>query len=128
MRFALLVFATCLVLLTSGCGELSHTVSGTVTVDGAPLPEGYIAFIPAESGAGGGSNIVNGKYTVKTGPGKHRVEITASKLTPLPPGQVGMNGEKEEVRQYLPTRYNSNSELTAEVPGSGPLDFPLTTQ
>ncbi len=117
----------CLLLLLSGCSA-NHSVSGKVTLDDAPLQEGYIAFVPEGPGQGGGSQIADGKYSIQTLPGKYRVEITASKLMPLPDGQVGMDGAKEEVRQYIPAQYNTNTELKAEVPASGPADFQLQSK
>jgi hypothetical protein len=126
MKAYLCCFAAALLLVVTGCSE--PLVEGTVTIDGQPLPEGYIAFVPETSGQGGGSNIVNGKYTVHTVAGKYKVEITASKMLPLPPGQKGMDGATEEVRQYLPARYNTQTELTATVPAAAKVDFELKGQ
>jgi hypothetical protein len=126
MRIVLLSLAG-LLLCLGGCGETTHTVSGAVTIDDTPLPDGYIAFVPEGSGQGGGSEIKNGAYSLKTLPGKYRVEITASKMMALPPGQVGMDGAKEEVRQYVPEKYNASTELKADVPASGAMDFKLSS-
>lgn len=127
MRFACVGLAGCLLLLICGCNRGVET-KGTVSFDGAPIPEGYIAFVPKGKGLGGGGNIVNGAYSVKTEPGKFRVEITASKLMPLPPGQVGMEGERELVQQYLPNKYNVKSELSADVPSKDPVPFDLKSK
>ncbi|WP_425617332.1 hypothetical protein NA78x_001006 [Anatilimnocola sp. NA78] len=123
MRIALYGLVAALMLGLSGCSD--PTVSGSVTFDGQPLQEGYIAFVPELSGQGGGSNIVNGNYTIKAPAGKYKVEVTASKLTPLPPGQTGMDGAREEMKQFIPDRYNTKTELKAEVPASGKVDFQL---
>ena len=115
--------------LAAGCGggEKAHTVSGTVTFDGEPVKEGHIAFHPAGGGAGAGASISGGRYSVTAPAGKYRVEVNASRMTKLPPGQTGMNGATEEVREFIPKRYNSASELTADVPGPDPLNFDLKT-
>ena len=118
-----------LAIATAGCGgPTTYPVSGTVTCDGAPIAEGYIAFIPAMPGPGGGGAIVNGRYSVHAQPGQARVEITASKKITLPSGKTGPQGQTEEIRQYLPARYNANTELIKEVQAQkNSIDFELTT-
>jgi hypothetical protein len=128
MRLPFAALFGTLVLALAGCGGSAHDVSGTVTLDGEPIPEGYIAFTPEGGGRGAGGAIKDGKYSVHVPAGKSRVEITASKKMSLARGQVGMYGEKEEVRQYIPGRYNATSELTANVPATDPLDFPLKSR
>lgn len=130
MRRFMLGLVGLVALTVAACGGPStYTLTGTVTLDGNPLPEGYIAFVPLEaSGAGGGATIKDGHFEVRAPKGKNRVEITASKKVPLPEGQLGMYGEKEEERQYLPERYNFKSELEADVTSSTPLKFELNSK
>lgn len=128
MRRALLGLIGCCMLPLSGCAAKTATVSGTVTLDGKAVADGYIAFVPQGAGQGGGSKITNGAYKITAPVGKYRVEITASKLITLPPGQVGMNGEKEEVRQYIPENYNTETELQADLPSAGSVDFTLRSK
>jgi hypothetical protein len=128
MRIAPLVLIGLLLVLPSCGGSSTHSVSGTVNFDGQPLPDGNIAFSPTGTGARGpgkGAKITGGKYELRTEAGKYKVQITASKMMPLPKGEVGMYGEKEMERQYIPDRYNAKTELTADVPGSGPINFDL---
>src|ERR1022692_2654489 len=101
-----------LILALSGCGEKTYNFSGTVTFDGEPIPEGRIAFVPEGSGPGSGGPITNGHYSVSVPPGKAKVQITASKMHKLPPGETGMYGKTEEVRAYIPSNYNASTELT----------------
>jgi hypothetical protein len=59
-------------------------------------------------------------------PGKHRVEIFWFRKT----GKQVMTGEggtpKDEKAQVIPTKYNSESELTVDVkPGRNTFDFDL---
>jgi hypothetical protein len=129
MRLFLFGMIGGLVLLPLGCGQATtYPVSGTVTYNGEPIPEGYIAFVPEGPGRGGGGAITNGRYSVSVQAGKNRVEITASKAVPLPRGQGGMNGGKEEVRQYLPTRYNFETELRADITQATTLDYQLKSK
>jgi hypothetical protein len=116
-------------LFLAGCGGTSTVpITGSVTLNGEPIPEGYIAFVPQGPGPGAGSAIVNGKYSLVVPPGKNRVQVTASKKMPLPRGQVGMYGEKEEVRQYIPGRYNSETTLEATVSAPATMDFKLESK
>ena len=119
----------CLVILVqSGCGSTAHNVSGTVKLDGEPISEGHIAFV-TEGGGGGGGAITNGQYTVAVTPGKAKVQITADKMQPLPPGEKGMYGKKEELRSYIPSKYNTETELKADITGpTSNLDFNLKSK
>jgi hypothetical protein len=81
MRIALRLGSLALGLLTlsilSGCGKTDATVTGTITVGGAPLKSGTISFYPAE-GEPINAGIVDGKYT--TGPikpGSYQVSVAA---------------------------------------------------
>jgi hypothetical protein len=128
-------------LLVLGCVALvvwflrgaEPTVTGTVRLDGEPLPRGSIAWIPIEGtpGPGGGGEINNeGKYEIKRGlrPGKYRVEIRSTRtlpgrrvLNPTIPSEL----VDEEV-SVIPEHYNTNSSLIREVgPGSNVFDFDL---
>ena len=76
----------------------------------------------------------DGKYALAAdaGPviGSHRVEIVASRKTgrvikAVPPA----TGDVEETEQYLPSRYNTHSELTATIgQGDNVLPFELETE
>ena len=114
-----------LLLALAGCGPTSYSASGTVTFDGEPIPEGHIAFVPEGSGTGGGGPITNGSYSATVPAGKMKVLITASKMHKLPPGQKGMYGKSEEIRAYIPSKYNSKTELTVDITGRTSRDFDL---
>lgn len=124
--FALLAATTILGCGTSGLN--THPVSGKVTFDGQPISEGRIQFRSMGSDPRAFSaEIKNGQYQMEALAGKVRVEITASR--PVPGKFDGAEeGEKTPVGEmYIPARYNSQSELTAEVtPGKNELNFDLT--
>jgi hypothetical protein len=139
-RFALLcVTAACSVL--GGCGKEEYTgerrfqLSGKVTVDGDPMGMGVISFLPQEKGGRvSGGPINDGIYTVPEpkGPnaGTHRVEIYWNKLTGKKiRDPFDKNGQIDEMMQGLPEKYNTKSELTADISSkSTTFDFPLTTK
>ncbi len=120
-----------LALGLTSCGGAPGAVgvSGLVTLDGQPLPDGQIAFLPeAGGGLGGSGPIKDGRYSVRVEPGRNKVQITANKMVPLPTGKTGMMGAKEEVRQYVPDRYNAQSKLTADVGVVKDFPFALTSK
>lgn len=122
------LFAVCLFLVATvcGCGSGTTEVTGTVTLDGKPLPSGNVTF----HSIGGGeqaakpatATITDGKFTVETTPGKKRVEILAYRET----------GEKDplggaEREQYIHPGYNTNSQLEIEV-SEAPIEIKLSSQ
>jgi hypothetical protein len=115
-----------------GCGPSGrYPVSGTVTLDGSPVPEGDIIFTDPEKKIGpDGGKIKGSKFDLLVKPGKKRVEIWATRMQKLPPGRTGALGETEMPMDYIPRQYNLESELTAEVtPGSPNVyEFKLTSK
>lgn len=118
----LAVFMACSAAL--GCSgdreEPSYDVSGTVTIDGAPLADGFINFEPLtpDGQPPGSAQIIKGRYATKSRAGKKKVTITSNKPT----------GEKDSggfdiTENWLPAKYNTNSELSAEVTADGPNKF-----
>jgi hypothetical protein len=125
------------VLVMSGCGGVyDSTVSGTVTLDGAAVPRGTIAFHPKSAGPIAYSPIASdGSYTIRTGreaglkAGEYQVTVTANEAStqlesksggPMPPG-----------KSLTPLWYRAieSSGLTFTVePGSNEINLELTTQ
>ncbi len=99
--------------LLTGCGKPEfETVTGTVTFDGKPVPEGDIRFEPADPKYGpDAEKIINGKFSVQVRPGTRKVTIRATKLVP---GKQGPMGE-DAYEDYIPANYNDNTTLTADV-------------
>ncbi len=131
-------FISCAVVffLTSiitGCGGSSEgpklvTVSGKITLNDAPLPNGDIIFRPANgTGHAYAGKITDGNYSIETEIGEKRVEIKSMREVP---GKTTEDnpGEVVNVReQIVPTEYNSESTLKTTVPkeGSSNTDFQL---
>jgi hypothetical protein len=88
-------------------------VDGTVTLDGMPLKEGDVRFVPADGKSQTASaKIINGKFTAQVTTGEMRVEISAPKVI----GKRKMYDTPDspvvdKVRELLPPRYNAKSEL-----------------
>lgn len=124
-RCDLLVVAAALALVsTVGCGRGSSLekipVSGRVLFDGQPVPNGEIRFFPIDGTVGpvSGAPILDGAYVADSRggvpAGKHRVEIRGYRAANRQlSGDAAVEGGPAE--QYLPARFNSQSELTANV-------------
>ena len=142
-----------LATLLLGCGPGNplgrRAISGSVSLDGAPLDQGSIEFAPQETrgGVGTGAMVLNGQYQIPTlkglPPGKYVVRISSaepreessSKRPTGPPGS-GTPGPAapagfdmtEIKRDRIPARYNAESQLVVEVTeeGENKFDFKLT--
>lgn len=79
--------------------------------------------------AGGSGAIQNGQYTLDAAKGAMEVEVRATRIVPGKFDEF-TPGEKTPMREmYIPEKYNSNSELTAEVlSGKNNIDFDLDSQ
>lgn len=102
----------------AGCSsDKSSTVTGEVLVDGKPLKEGIIRFVPADGKSQtADAPIADGKYSAKVPPGDKKVEISAPKVV----GKKKMYDTPDspvvdEIVELLPARYNTNTELTMKV-------------
>jgi len=124
----------CLLALVAACSSrTSATVHGKVTLDGAPLDDATVSFVPTAGGArqSAWTTIKNGEYAIAEkdglGTGPFRVEIRALR----PTGEKPNPNEKTMVpsREIIPSRYNRSSELKAEIKlGKNASDFVLKSK
>lgn len=119
-------------LLLSGCGgdgPAKYSVTGSVQLDGAPLPEGDITFEPkTKTLHPGQSNIKDGKYSTQLENGSYAVKIQARKKVPLGPGEVSASGEKEKLVPIIPPQFNDKTTLAVDVSGATNKDFQVTSK
>jgi hypothetical protein len=123
-----------------GCGPGNplgrKALSGTVTLDGGPLPKGAIEFHPlSDGGVQSGALIEAGRYSVPTDkgatPGKYRVVIYDTYETPpLPPGHMPGDDLPPQPKPKIPPEWNSKSKHEIDVKKEGPFkfDFDVTTK
>ena len=151
-RVLCIAAACCLAcLVVIGCGpggpELG-TVTGKVTLDGKPVTNGLVTFVPvAKGGASIGKTDANGQYELlfvdRKGAllGQHKVTVTtvqeAAAVTlmrsdsPEYMKQAASATDKSaynsaKVVEPIPARYNTNTELTKEVKsGANVIDLEL---
>lgn len=124
-------FALMFTLLCLGCGGGDPferaAVEGVVNVDGQPLTDGVILFVPDGNTTGRVARgiIKDGTFKIPAseGPsvGAQKVEITSTKKTGK---TISMEGvDTEEVIQFIPDQYNTNTNLTADIK-SGTMTLP----
>jgi len=132
-------FIVGLVVLTSfvplvGCstGTIA-SVSGQVTLDGAPLDDANISFAPLSDGqnSAGWATIEDGKYSIPAanglGTGEFRVEIRA--LRTVGDSSNQFDPTLMNAKEIIPSRYNSKSELVREFKsGKNIADFDLKSK
>jgi len=135
MRLILWCRAIGVMVLVAGCGSDEGperaAVSGTVTVDGEPLAEGAISFLPAEGTEGptAGGTIEAGKYDIPKANGvvvgKNRVQITGNRKTGRKVPDAGKPGSmREEVVSAISPEFNTKSKLVETVKsGDNTLNF-----
>jgi len=124
----------CMIWL-AGCGAgTKASISGTVTLDGSPLDDATISFVPAAGGqrSAAWTTVTGGQYAIEAkeglGTGAYRVEIralrsTGEKINPIDPTLPAAS------KEAIPARYNSTSGLTATLkPGANVASFDLKSK
>jgi hypothetical protein len=116
-----------------GCGRRTDRmkVSGSVTLNGAPLDSGSIRFVSVgrEKLMAAGATVLNGEFKIPKEkgltPGTYHLEINApdTKAPPVmvyaTPGGPGIPTQPERI----PAEYNVDSKKTIEVTADGPNHF-----
>lgn len=127
-------------MLVSGCGRRTEgpprvAASGTVTLDGEPLPEGVIRFVPIgeTKGPKASTTIEEGTFAFPKNygpvPGTHRIEIEATEADlPDPDDEAAVQAHLATRKQRkpaarIPPAYNQHSELTEEISPAGTNEF-----
>src|SRR5437763_12670766 len=109
--------------LAGGCSSepAKASVTGEVTLDGQPLKQGLIRFVPADGkGPTADAPVADGRFSAQVPAGEKRVEISAPKVV----GRTKMfdtpdSKVVEETGELLPAHYNVRSTLTWTV-AAGP--------
>ncbi|MDZ7618070.1 MAG: hypothetical protein U1E05_13785 [Patescibacteria group bacterium] len=130
------IIVACWLLLSPlmiGCSDDGlNAVSGIVSLDDQPIPNGAIEFLPADGkGPTAAAVIEGGRYQARVAPGRKEVRIVGYRKTgerhvvPGDPSSPMMDMQE----QVVPAKYNTASELRCDVaPGRGVHDFELRTR
>lgn len=122
-------------LAALGCGGPTVDlveVSGTVTVDGEPVPQGTVTFVSADgSTPTGGGVIQDGAYTAKTPPGEKVVLVLGTKVVGQEQVLEGVpdSGMRDKVEMVTAPAYNAAHLTPLKASITGPqqgLNFELT--
>lgn len=102
-----------LITLATGCGgDGKISVTGSVSWNGEPIEKGHVIFTPVDPTIGpDASTIENGTFAFRSATGEKRVEIFADR----PVGEPDPVMQLQRFEQFIPTRYNELTELTATV-------------
>jgi hypothetical protein len=101
-------------------GRQRHAVAGRVTWQGQPLANGIISFRPLDDQPfDSGAVVQQGSFKIPPDkgltPGPYLVRIHASIADPsLPPPAAGERDMRSGI-EILPSKYNTDSELKAEI-------------
>ncbi|WP_442482543.1 carboxypeptidase regulatory-like domain-containing protein [Aeoliella sp. SH292] len=121
------LLAVITVLSLTGCSRTDTfplgSVSGTVTLDGKPLPDAFVNFQPV---GGPGSTAITddqGRYSLNTIDGEPGAVIGLHKVTIYSAHSTEAASEDESIvrtpKEIIPDKYNYDSKLTFEVPAGG---------
>lgn len=118
-------------LAAAGCSKPVrpgyHIVTGSITFDGQPLADGFVQFCPTDSKIPPESGrIEKGRYRLESKAGKAVVQVLATRDA----GKIDKITGSPMQEMYIPQRYNSKSELTADVVAdkANTIDFNLTSR
>lgn len=123
-------------LFLAGCGPAVdlgyHPVTGTITLDGAPLVDATVSFQPTNEGSSGtGRTDENGTYILFYASQRPGAMVGVNTVVISKEADASSGGDEfavvtEEEGELLPARYNRESELTATVKdGDNVIDFAL---
>lgn len=121
-------------LLSWGCAAEPKPVaeaSGEILLDGQPVENGIISFISETREKDiGGAAITKGRYHLyaesELPPGKYRVEIRWAKATGEKVKEPVYGHSPDIFAEAVPTKYNSESVLTAQLAkGPNEVNFKL---
>ncbi|PQO43977.1 carboxypeptidase-like regulatory domain-containing protein [Blastopirellula marina] len=115
--FPLMAVAVIAVSMVLGCGSASGprlgTVSGTVTLNGKPLPDATVSFSNADNRPSVGKTDASGHYELQFT--RERMgAIVGENVVRITVATVEGEGVKPK-RETIPAMYNTDSELRYEV-------------
>lgn len=147
-RLYVLLMSVFLAVHCSGCGGAGDqpalgTVTGQITMDGKPLANANVIFQPQNGPSANGITDSDGKYELTylhgqkgTVVGSNTVYIKTGSSGADPDaaataegGVPASTGKKTGKPETVPAKYNSKTELKAEVvDGANTIDFDLKSQ
>ena len=126
--YCVVVFAWLTVVMTGCSSNTSDNpqahVTGKVTLDGEPLPEGRLIFTTVKLGLNDVVPIRDGQFSGRVALGDRQVMISVIELMDPPPSTMPGVVESGKVpTETLPARYNAETTLSATITAAGPNEF-----
>jgi hypothetical protein len=130
-RLVLLALVAALLAVPAvGCrrGPAKAVITGRVTLNDEPVPQGVISLYPLSRAPSAGAVIKDGSYRMEAFPGSYRVEISAAKVVGQKKNDIPDGPMVDILESIVPAEYNSASKLVQEVKlDTKTLDFKLVT-
>lgn len=143
LRSARSLLALALIAAPIGCSQRyddlpREPVAGNVTMDGQPLPEAVIQFTPTGDATKGPAvgvvaEIKDGQFSIPREdgliPGHYKVSISHAEMKDAAAKGKGKSKtpalERSKVlgKEQIPARYNTQTELTADIKTGGAKDL-----
>jgi hypothetical protein len=126
------LIAVTLLLAAAGCGSPDRVaVSGTVTLNGQPVTNATIQFFRVgETAPAGGAVVTDGKYELPARPGLPPGTYAVSISSPIGSGSGSLTAVPGAAstpatgfKDRVPAKYNTDTELRADVTAKGPNKF-----
>ena len=127
---------TALLLLTPGCGpggpEIA-SVTGRVTMDGKPLPNATVLFIPENGRPAGANTDADGNYVLNFTQGRRGAIPGPNTIRIMTQRDAGQDDDGQTVPgspETVPAKYNTESTLTftVEAKKNNVADFDLLSK
>lgn len=122
-RFGRYGWFACTLLCLAGLWGCSKegptgTVSGTVTLDGEPVKEGFVSFVSSQGYSGQGKIGAGGAYTldVPLPPGEYMASVGPPPITEAPGGLIpGKEGQaSDSASHYAPEAVPQQSDIPTD--------------
>lgn len=120
-----------LAVVVGGCGgnDGLGRVTGRITLDGQPLENAIVKFVPTVEGGSTsfGRTDSNGEYSMEFSRSQVGASLGVNEVVISTADQMADDNDQiVNVRERVPARYNANSQLTFDVqPGKNTADFQL---
>lgn len=117
--------------LALGCGgapddkPVVHPVTGSVTLDGMPLPNAIVHFSPDRGTPSAGITDAAGKFELQEKTGM-KGAVVANHAVSI---STDLDGTRKKENEKVPAKYNTATTLSAVVKeGENKFEFPLTSK
>lgn len=133
MKYQFLVVLVCLSSWGCSGGADIARVSGTITMDGQPLADASVVFVPESGRPAGARTDEQGRYELNFTKGRRGAMLGKNRVlisTAADPSETPAGEPIPARKETVPARYNAASELEFTVEGGkrNIADFAITSE